>query len=963
MCDCRCCRGVCGCEEVLRLVSYQILFTRRGLEVVFPSRQQLLNECLCPSQFTAWKVAEFVQRLPETRVPRKWARLGYPPASCDGFIVAIPPPDQKYLRVECQVLDCWPRQPFKYEERNVEALQQINRSIQTLQPPEGVRLPAAGRLSGRLDPARSRYGDTFVNFPEFLGDSPPPGDSHLEGWLEVAFDEPEESYAEFSLSFNGVGSTETVTFGKGQQYQLLDNRVFSNPGLPGGAPPRSGGRLNLATGEVEDVQVHAVFLNSVIAEINRLNRIPFSFPFDAPSPLPPGRPGQLDDLPQFAEIRFSYRWNGSIEGLELRSKAVSPVPLLPFSGRFAGFSFGPDNAFHFANPTRCLDETKDCPGRADNPDGIRLPLDAVLNPHLELACGGFEESSEGRIPPCSPTAVSAALLVNVDGRLYQMGGFDPQGLPTDSLHIYDPASGRWEGGPSLPQAVAAAQGAAVGRKIVVAGGFSRGRRPISDQVQIFDTRSGRWQSEADPIPVAVAQGASAAVGDKLYVIGGLRQGDADKLKVTDDLQIFDAAAGTWSRGRASILNTAGSAAVAVGRRIYQINGRLPVGNVVDWVAVYDTELDDWEEGPPTRRGVLEAAAGLVGGRIYLAGGRASLDGPSLNSLQVLDVREGVWREGFPQPVPTAASGGTVLQDALYLAGGIVMGRAADSPGEVTDLVQAFHPSAGWVLCDGRPVFTAAEVLNAASLSVGPSELSPGSRAVLTGQGFAAQASTGTPGTSLQGISILVDRKKALILAVSADRVYFQIPEKIKATQGAARRVKLEVRKKGSQAASATIDIVPAAPGIFVYSFGETRSAPFLEYNSALACNQDGSLNCASQPAVPGERISLWVTGLGQVPKDPQKAAEKVAVFVGDTRRKASVEAVEPVGGQPGVYRVQACLPEPAQFSSNVPVTVRVGGVGSNRAVVAIRQESARLDPPLPCDAGIRCVLAGQCEPQ
>lgn len=150
--ECITCDPCCSYDPCsgLALVRYSIVFTRRGLEVAFPEREELVETPLCPEEFTAWKIAEFISHLECIPLPPKWRAAHYPynwedgvPPACakardekcknvEYPICFIPQPDQKYLRVYCQQLAEYPRQKFHYEEDQVATLEQINRSIQEL---------------------------------------------------------------------------------------------------------------------------------------------------------------------------------------------------------------------------------------------------------------------------------------------------------------------------------------------------------------------------------------------------------------------------------------------------------------------------------------------------------------------------------------------------------------------------------------------------------------------------------------------------------------------------------------------------------------------------------------------------------------------------------------------------------------------------------------------------------------
>src|SRR5215472_16090681 len=90
-------------DDLLKLVRYKILFVRREYEIAFPEQEDIVSDNMDEDAFSAWKVAEFIQELPDgtIRIPAKWLAQDYPPAEFrkNGFLIGLPHEDKKYLRV------------------------------------------------------------------------------------------------------------------------------------------------------------------------------------------------------------------------------------------------------------------------------------------------------------------------------------------------------------------------------------------------------------------------------------------------------------------------------------------------------------------------------------------------------------------------------------------------------------------------------------------------------------------------------------------------------------------------------------------------------------------------------------------------------------------------------------------------------------------------------------------------
>jgi hypothetical protein len=156
-------------DDMLKLVRYKILFVKRDYEWAFPEAEDLVSDNMTGEAYTAWKVAEFIQGLDKRAVPAKWDDKNYPLKREDGketdgaatedkdkkrrdrkryfdqhvvrdakgepvknekgeytyTINFLPDDDKKYLRAFYEVLQRYPREKLRYEERHLEVLEQI----------------------------------------------------------------------------------------------------------------------------------------------------------------------------------------------------------------------------------------------------------------------------------------------------------------------------------------------------------------------------------------------------------------------------------------------------------------------------------------------------------------------------------------------------------------------------------------------------------------------------------------------------------------------------------------------------------------------------------------------------------------------------------------------------------------------------------------------------------------------
>jgi uncharacterized protein (TIGR03437 family) len=152
------------------------------------------------------------------------------------------------------------------------------------------------------------------------------------------------------------------------------------------------------------------------------------------------------------------------------------------------------------------------------------------------------------------------------------------------------------------------------------------------------------------------------------------------------------------------------------------------------------------------------------------------------------------------------------------------------------------------------------VVNAGSYAPFTEGLSPGELLVLTGSNLAPNASIGagdiatTPTfpTKLNGVQVLIDGIAAPLYYVSATQLAAIVP--FAASQFAFATV--QVNNNGSLSKIITEFVTTGTPGVF------TNPANGIGLAAALHANY--SLITENSPAQPGENISVYLTGLGQV---------------------------------------------------------------------------------------------------
>jgi uncharacterized protein (TIGR03437 family) len=226
------------------------------------------------------------------------------------------------------------------------------------------------------------------------------------------------------------------------------------------------------------------------------------------------------------------------------------------------------------------------------------------------------------------------------------------------------------------------------------------------------------------------------------------------------------------------------------------------------------------------------------------------------------------------------------------------------------------------------VLGSAAAVNAASFLSGP--LAPGSifSVFLSDLGIADAVADRVPlPRSLNGVSVTLGDRDAPLFFAGARQINAQAPFEIPPGP-----VTLIVSVNGVRRAATTVNVAPAAPGIFLIP-GTSR---------AVAQNEDLSLNGPGNAAPAGSVLIAYLTGQGAldnpVATGEAAGAQPLSRAAGEVRATIGGRSAEVLfaGLTPGlVGLLQVNLRTPAGLSGEAPLVVTVEGVASNEALVSV----------------------------
>jgi uncharacterized protein (TIGR03437 family) len=225
------------------------------------------------------------------------------------------------------------------------------------------------------------------------------------------------------------------------------------------------------------------------------------------------------------------------------------------------------------------------------------------------------------------------------------------------------------------------------------------------------------------------------------------------------------------------------------------------------------------------------------------------------------------------------------------------------------------------------------VVNAASFVSG--SVAPGELVTVFGTGIGPSsliglelASNGTVSNNLAMTQALFDGTAAPMVYADRLQTSFLVPYEVAGKSS----TQFTIAFNGVASNAVTLDVAPAAPGIFTAAGGKGQGA---------ILNQDGSSNSATNPAAIGSVVVLYATGAGQTNPPGQDG-----VIANGTAPKPVLPVTVEIGGMPavvqyaggasglvsGVIQVNAVVPKGTSTGSAVPVTIMVGGAASQSGV-------------------------------
>lgn len=189
----------------------------------------------------------------------------------------------------------------------------------------------------------------------------------------------------------------------------------------------------------------------------------------------------------------------------------------------------------------------------------------------------------------------------------------------------------------------------------------------------------------------------ATVGTTVYMLGGIDENAA----FSPNLYRYNTATKTWSLGATSGVGQAGTAFVAVGKKIYALGGQSTAGPIKTFRS-YDTVANTWANLTPPGTvgtdGVQFASMTNIGTDLYFLGGYYGADPVASALAYKYNTLTNVWSAIADLPAALAYATAAVVDDKIIVAHG-----GSGSPLVANTSIYIYDPAANtWSLGTGSP---------------------------------------------------------------------------------------------------------------------------------------------------------------------------------------------------------------------------------------------------------------------
>jgi uncharacterized protein (TIGR03437 family) len=223
------------------------------------------------------------------------------------------------------------------------------------------------------------------------------------------------------------------------------------------------------------------------------------------------------------------------------------------------------------------------------------------------------------------------------------------------------------------------------------------------------------------------------------------------------------------------------------------------------------------------------------------------------------------------------------------------------------------------------------IVNGASFAPAGNSITPGEFIALFGSGLAKSLLVASPPypATLNGVSVQINGKAAPIYFVSAGQINCLVPYGVTGSTAAI------TVTNGTASNTVTVPLAATAPGMF--SINQSGGGP------GAILHSDFSRVSASSPAVGGETVLLFLTGMGPVdqpvvdgaaPTQLTKTISQPVVLVGGLQATVQFSGLSPQF--PGLYQMNVTLPAFPSGQGTLPLAISTANAFHDQVVIPVQ---------------------------
>ena len=224
------------------------------------------------------------------------------------------------------------------------------------------------------------------------------------------------------------------------------------------------------------------------------------------------------------------------------------------------------------------------------------------------------------------------------------------------------------------------------------------------------------------------------------------------------------------------------------------------------------------------------------------------------------------------------------------------------------------------------------VVNAASFAPAGNPIAPGEFIALFGSGLAKSQQTAAPPypPSLNTVSVQINGKAAPIYFVSANQINCIVPYGLTGATAT-----ITVTNGPSTSNTVTVPLAPTAPGMFSSAQNGTGAGAIR--------HADFSLVSSTSPAVGGETVLVYLTGMGAVNPTVSdgvgatglsNTVVQPTVLVGGLQGTVAFSGLAP--GFPGLYQMNVTLPAFRPGQGSLPLAISTSNAFHDQVVIPVQ---------------------------